>query len=89
MRLCWLIVVDGGSVANVGCNLWLIVRDGGSVANAGCNLRLIRCVVLMGMGEFVHNLDNVFEVFDLLGSEGDLNIKNFVFFIVGDWCVFE
>jgi 23S rRNA (adenine2503-C2)-methyltransferase len=65
-------------------------RDGGSAANAGRNLRRpIRRVVLMGMGEPAHNLDNVLEALDLLGSEGDLNTKNLVLSTVGDRRVFE
>jgi 23S rRNA (adenine2503-C2)-methyltransferase len=49
----------------------------------------IRRVVFMGMGEPAHNLDNVLEAIDLLGSEGALNSKNLVFSTVGDRRVFE
>jgi 23S rRNA (adenine2503-C2)-methyltransferase len=51
--------------------------------------RPIRRVVFMGMGEPAHNLDNVLEAIDLLGTEGDLNSKNLVFSTVGDRRVFE
>src|SRR5262249_25470077 len=51
--------------------------------------RPVRRVVLMGMGEPAHNLDNVLEALDLLGSEGDLNTKNLVLSTVGDRRVFE
>jgi 23S rRNA (adenine2503-C2)-methyltransferase len=49
----------------------------------------IRRVVLMGMGEPAHNLDNVLEALTLLGTEGDLNTKNLVFSTVGDRRAFE
>jgi 23S rRNA (adenine2503-C2)-methyltransferase len=49
----------------------------------------IRRVVFMGMGEPAHNLDNVLEAIELLGTEGDLNSKNLVFSTVGDRRVFE
>jgi len=51
--------------------------------------RPIRRVVFMGMGEPAHNLDNVLEAIDLLGTEGDLASKNLVFSTVGDKRVFE
>jgi 23S rRNA (adenine2503-C2)-methyltransferase len=51
--------------------------------------RQIRRVVLMGMGEPAHNLDNVLEALDLLGREGDLNTKNLVLSTVGDRRLFE
>ena len=51
--------------------------------------RPIRRVVFMGMGEPAHNLDNVLEAIELLGTEGDLNSKNLVFSTVGDRRVFE
>lgn len=51
--------------------------------------RRIRRVVFMGMGEPAHNLDNVLEAIDLLGTEGALNTKNLVFSTVGDRRVFE
>jgi 23S rRNA (adenine2503-C2)-methyltransferase len=49
----------------------------------------IRRVVFMGMGEPAHNLDNVLEAIDLLGSEGGLAHKDLVFSTVGDRRVFE
>jgi len=51
--------------------------------------RTIRRVVFMGMGEPAHNLDNVLEAIDLLGTEGGLATKNLVFSTVGDRRVFE
>ncbi|TCJ15497.1 RNA methyltransferase [Parasulfuritortus cantonensis] len=55
----------------------------------GRALRPVRKVVFMGMGEPAHNLDNVLEAIDLLGSEGGLAHKNLVFSTVGDRRVFE
>ena len=49
----------------------------------------IRKVVFMGMGEPAHNLDNVLEAIDLLGTEGGIGHKNLVFSTVGDARVFE
>lgn len=43
----------------------------------------------MGMGEPAHNLDNVLEAIDLLGTEGNIGHKNLVFSTVGDLRVFE
>ena len=43
----------------------------------------------MGMGEPAHNLDNVFDAIQLLGTEGGIGHKNLVFSTVGDWRVFE
>jgi 23S rRNA (adenine2503-C2)-methyltransferase len=51
--------------------------------------RLVRRVVFMGMGEPAHNLDNVLEAIDLLGTAGGLGHKNLVFSTVGDRRVFE
>ena len=51
--------------------------------------RLVRRVVFMGMGEPAHNLDNVLEAIDLLGTAGGLAHKNLVFSTVGDPRVFE
>jgi 23S rRNA (adenine2503-C2)-methyltransferase len=42
----------------------------------------------MGMGEPAHNLDNVLEAIDLLGTEGGIGHKNLVFSTVGDRRVF-
>ena len=49
----------------------------------------IRKVVFMGMGEPAHNLDNVLEAIDLLGTAGGIGHKNLVFSTVGDRRVFE
>ena len=48
-----------------------------------------RRVVFMGMGEPAHNLDNVLEAIDLLGTEGGIGHKELVFSTVGDRRVFE
>jgi 23S rRNA (adenine2503-C2)-methyltransferase len=83
----------------VGCMFCMTGRDGllrhlrsaeivAQVALARAR-RPIRRVVFMGMGEPAHNLDNVLEAIDLLGTEGDLATKNLVFSTVGDRRVFE
>jgi 23S rRNA (adenine2503-C2)-methyltransferase len=83
----------------VGCRFCMTGRDGllrqlrsaeivAQVARARAH-RPIRRVVFMGMGEPAHNLDNVLEAIDLLGTEGDLATKNLVFSTVGDRRVFE
>ncbi len=51
--------------------------------------RPVRRVVFMGMGEPAHNLDNVLEAIDLLGTAGGIGHKNLVFSTVGDRRVFE
>lgn len=51
--------------------------------------RAVRKVVFMGMGEPAHNLDNVMEAIDLLGTEGGIGHKNLVLSSVGDRRVFE
>src|SRR5574337_339861 len=51
--------------------------------------RPVRKVVFMGMGEPSHNLDNVLEAIELLGTLGDIGHKNLVFSTVGDRRVFE
>lgn len=51
--------------------------------------RLVKKVVFMGMGEPAHNLDNVLEAIDLLGTDGNIGHKNLVFSTVGDMRVFE
>jgi 23S rRNA (adenine2503-C2)-methyltransferase len=43
----------------------------------------------MGMGEPAHNLDNVLEAINLLGTEGGIGQRNLVFSTVGDPRVFE
>jgi 23S rRNA (adenine2503-C2)-methyltransferase len=50
--------------------------------------RRINKVVFMGMGEPAHNLDNVLEAIDLLGTAGAIGHKNLVFSTVGDRRVF-
>lgn len=52
-------------------------------------LRAVKKVVFMGMGEPAHNLDNVLEAIDILGSYGGIGHKNLVFSTVGDPRVFE
>lgn len=51
--------------------------------------RHVKKVVFMGMGEPAHNLDNVIEAIQLLGTEGGIGHKNLVFSTVGDLRVFE
>ena len=50
--------------------------------------RPVKRVVFMGMGEPSHNLVNVLEAIDLLGTEGGIGHKNLVFSTVGDRRVF-
>ena len=52
-------------------------------------LRPVKKVVFMGMGEPAHNLDNVAEAIELLGTAGGIGHKNLVFSTVGDRRVFE
>ena len=52
-------------------------------------MRPVKKVVFMGMGEPAHNLDNVMEAIDLLGTLGNIGHKNLVFSTVGDERVFE
>jgi 23S rRNA (adenine2503-C2)-methyltransferase len=52
-------------------------------------VRPVKKVVFMGMGEPAHNLDNVLDAIDLLGTEGGIGHKNLVFSTVGDPRVFE
>jgi 23S rRNA (adenine2503-C2)-methyltransferase len=83
----------------VGCLFCMTGRDGlqrqlgsaeivAQVALARAR-RPIRRVVFMGMGEPAHNLDNVLEAIELLGTEGGINTKSLVFSTVGDRRVFE
>jgi 23S rRNA (adenine2503-C2)-methyltransferase len=51
--------------------------------------RPVRKVVFMGMGEPAHNLDNVLDAIELLGTAGGIAHKNLVFSTVGDLRVFE
>jgi 23S rRNA (adenine2503-C2)-methyltransferase len=51
--------------------------------------RAVKKVAFMGMGEPAHNLDNVLEAIDLLGTAANIAHKNLVFSTVGDRRVFE
>ncbi|HEX5364077.1 MAG TPA: RNA methyltransferase [Gallionella sp.] len=51
--------------------------------------RAVSKVVFMGMGEPAHNLDNVLEAIELLGTQGNIGHKNLVLSTVGDLRVFE
>ncbi|MBC7469898.1 MAG: RNA methyltransferase [Ramlibacter sp.] len=83
----------------VGCVFCMTGRDGlvrqvGSaeiVAQVALarSMRVVKKVVFMGMGEPAHNLDNVIEAIDLLGTLGNIGHKNLVFSTVGDLRVFE
>ncbi|MFO1337279.1 MAG: RNA methyltransferase [Burkholderiaceae bacterium] len=83
----------------VGCTFCMTGRDGllrqvgsaeivAQVALARAR-RPVRKVVFMGMGEPAHNLDNVLEAIDLLGTAGGIGHKQLVFSTVGDRRVFE
>jgi len=83
----------------VGCLFCMTGRDGllrqlgsaeivAQVALARA-LRPVKRVVFMGMGEPAHNLDNVLEAIELLGTDGGIGHKNLVFSTVGDHRVFE
>ncbi len=83
----------------VGCRFCMTGRDGllrqvgsaeivAQVALARTK-RPVKKVVFMGMGEPAHNLDNVLEAIDLLGTAGNIGHKNLVFSTVGDLRVFE
>jgi 23S rRNA (adenine2503-C2)-methyltransferase len=51
--------------------------------------RAVSKVVFMGMGEPAHNLNNVLEAIDVLGTQGNIGHKNLVLSTVGDLRVFE
>jgi 23S rRNA (adenine2503-C2)-methyltransferase len=53
------------------------------------SLRRVHKVVFMGMGEPAHNLDNVIEAIELLGTLAGIGHKDLVFSTVGDPRVFE
>ena len=53
------------------------------------SLRPVKKVVFMGMGEPSHNLDNVLDAIDLLGTAGNIGHKNLVLSTVGDVRLFE
>ena len=83
----------------VGCRFCMTGRDGlqrqlGSLEMLAQVVlarrrRVVKKVVFMGMGEPAHNLDNVLEAIDLLGTLGGIGYKNLVFSTVGDHRVFE
>ena len=83
----------------VGCQFCMTGRDGlirqvtsGEIVAQvvlARSQRLVKKVVFMGMGEPAHNLDNVMEAIELLGTEGDIGHKNLVFSTVGDVRAFE
>lgn len=83
----------------VGCAFCMTGRDGlirqlGSaeiIAQVvlGRARRPVKKVVFMGMGEPAHNMDNVLEAIELLGTSGGIGHKNLVFSTVGDRRVFE
>jgi 23S rRNA (adenine2503-C2)-methyltransferase len=51
--------------------------------------RHVKKVVFMGMGEPAHNMDNVLEAIEVLGTAGGIGHKELVFSTVGDRRVFE
>jgi 23S rRNA (adenine2503-C2)-methyltransferase len=51
--------------------------------------RRVDKVVFMGMGEPAHNLDQVLQAIELLGTSGGIGHKNLVFSTVGDLRAFE
>ncbi len=51
--------------------------------------RAVKKVVFMGMGEPAHNLDNVLDAIECLGTLGNIGHKNLVFSSVGDARVFQ
>jgi 23S rRNA (adenine2503-C2)-methyltransferase len=83
----------------VGCQFCMTGRDGlirqvtsGEIVAQvvlARSRRVVKKVVFMGMGEPAHNLQNVMEAIDLLGTEGNIAHKNLVFSTVGDLRVFE
>lgn len=83
----------------VGCRFCMTGRDGllrqiGSaeiVAQVALarSLRPVRKVVFMGMGEPAHNLANVMDAIEFLGTVGNIGHKELVFSTVGDERVFE
>ena len=83
----------------VGCQFCMTGRDGlirqvssGEIVAQvvlARTLRPVKKVVFMGMGEPAHNLSNVMEAIELLGTEGNIGHKNLVFSTVGDPRAFE
>lgn len=99
-----LLLRDGLCVSSqvgcaVGCTFCMTGRDGllrqltsGEIVAQvvlGRSLRPVKKVVFMGMGEPAHNLDNVLEAIELLGTLGNIGHKNLVLSTVGDARVFE
>ena len=83
----------------VGCTYCQTGR-GGLLRQLGCaeivaqvvlarRRRTVGKVVFMGMGEPAHNMDNVLDAIELLGTAGGIGHKNLVFSTVGDRRVFE
>ena len=83
----------------VGCTFCMTGRDGlirqlgsaeivAQVVLARARRKVAK-VVFMGMGEPAHNMDNVLEAIDLLGTAGGIGHKNLVFSTVGDRRVFQ
>jgi 23S rRNA (adenine2503-C2)-methyltransferase len=83
----------------VGCRFCMTGREGlvrqlgsaemvAQVALARARRKVAK-VVFMGMGEPAHNLDNVMEAIEFLGTLGNIGHKNLVFSTVGDPRVFE
>ncbi len=82
----------------VGCTFCMTGRDGlirqvdsGEIVAQlvlARRLRAVQKVVFMGMGEPSHNLDNVLEAIDVLGTYGGIGHKNLVFSTVGDLRIF-
>lgn len=83
----------------VGCTFCMTGKDGlirqissGEIVAQvilGRQRRPVKRVVFMGMGEPSHNLDNVLEAIEFLGTAGAIGHKNLVFSTVGDYRVFE
>ena len=83
----------------VGCQFCMTGREGliRQVSSAEIVAQLVLArrrpavnkVVFMGMGEPAHNLDNVMEAIEFMGSFGNIGHKNLVLSTVGDPRVFE
>jgi len=83
----------------VGCTFCMTGREGLKRQLGGAEIvaqvalarryRPVKKVVFMGMGEPAHNLDNVLEAIEFLGTVGGIGHKNLVFSTVGDPRVFE
>ncbi len=83
----------------VGCQFCMTGRDGllrqlGSAEMVAQVVlarrqRVVKKVVFMGMGEPSHNLDNVLDAIQFLGTTGGIGHKNLVFSTVGDPRAFQ